>query len=109
MLLDFDDIQDVSNEDIKVNKKGKGKVGDEDPSKPFKEVLKFPFTRTIVEFLSPGNRMLTNAKVCDGIGCLEDHVGGLVKMGKQGEWPMPVWCRRVGKKQALEHEEIEPQ
>nr|GEW05371.1 reverse transcriptase domain-containing protein [Tanacetum cinerariifolium] len=30
MLLDFDDIQDISDEEIKVNKKGKAKVGDED-------------------------------------------------------------------------------
>ncbi|GJX94952.1 hypothetical protein Tco_0349538 [Tanacetum coccineum] len=63
MLLDFDSIQDVSDEDIEVNKKGKSKVGDEDLSKPFKEVLKCPFTRRIVEFSSPGHRMPENAKV----------------------------------------------
>ncbi|GJU05654.1 hypothetical protein Tco_1122084 [Tanacetum coccineum] len=63
MLLDFDDIQDVSDEDIEVNTKGKTKVGDEDLSKPFKEVLKCPFTRRIIEFSSPGHRMPANAKV----------------------------------------------
>ncbi|GJR63755.1 hypothetical protein Tco_1505917 [Tanacetum coccineum] len=93
MLLDFDDIQDVSNEDIEVNTKGKTKVGDEDLSKPFKEVLKCLFTRRIIEFSSPGHRMPKNAKVYDGTGDPEDHVGRFVGMGNQGEWPMPVWCR----------------
>nr|GEW81032.1 hypothetical protein [Tanacetum cinerariifolium] len=74
MLLDFDDIQGVSNEEIKVNKKGKAKVGNEDLSKPFKEVLKCPFTRRIVEFLSPGHRLLTTAKIYDGMSDPEDHV-----------------------------------
>nr|GEU67632.1 reverse transcriptase domain-containing protein [Tanacetum cinerariifolium] len=32
MLLDFDDIQDDSDEEVEVNKKGKEKVGDEDLS-----------------------------------------------------------------------------
>ncbi|GJU87381.1 reverse transcriptase domain-containing protein [Tanacetum coccineum] len=93
MLLDFNDIQDVSDEDIKVNKKGNTKVGDEDLSKPFKEVLKCPFTRRIIEFSSPGHRMPANAKVYDGTGDPEDHVGRFVGMGNQGEWPMPVWCK----------------
>ncbi|GKG32087.1 hypothetical protein Tco_0427037, partial [Tanacetum coccineum] len=73
MLLDFDDIRDVSDEEIEVNKKGKAKVGDEDLSKPFKEVLKCPFTRRIVEFSSPGHRMPANAKIYDETGDLEDH------------------------------------
>ncbi|GJS25838.1 hypothetical protein Tco_0486458 [Tanacetum coccineum] len=93
MLLDFDDVQDVSDDEIEVNMKGKEKVGDEDLSKPFKEVLKCPFSRRIVEFLSPGHRMPANAKIYDGTGDLEDHVGLFVGMGNQGEWPMPVWCR----------------
>ncbi|GKC80756.1 hypothetical protein Tco_1131530 [Tanacetum coccineum] len=74
MLLDFDDIQDVSDEDIKVNKKEKEKVGDEDLGKLFKEVLKCPFTRRIVEFSSPGHRMSANAKVYDEMGDPEDHL-----------------------------------
>ncbi|GJY42755.1 hypothetical protein Tco_0430968 [Tanacetum coccineum] len=73
MLLDFDDIQDVSNEEIQDNVKGKAKVCDEDLSKPFKEVLKCPFTRIIVEFSSPGHRMPANAKIYDGTGDPEDH------------------------------------
>ncbi|GKD29680.1 hypothetical protein Tco_1240458 [Tanacetum coccineum] len=93
MLLDFDDIHDVSDEEIEVNMKGKAKVGDEDLSKPFKEVLKCPFTRRIVEFSSSGHRMPANAKIYDGTGDLEDHVGRFVGIRNQEEWPMPVWCR----------------
>ncbi|GJV82326.1 hypothetical protein Tco_1522224 [Tanacetum coccineum] len=93
MLLDFDDVQDVSDDEIEVNMKGKVKVGGEDLSKPFKEVLKCPFTRRIVEFSSLGYRMPANAKIYDRTGDLEDHIGRFVGMGNQGEWPMPVWCR----------------
>nr|GEY31785.1 reverse transcriptase domain-containing protein [Tanacetum cinerariifolium] len=93
MLLDFDDVQDVSDDEIEVNMKGKAKMGDEDLSKPFKEILKCPFTRRIVKFSSPGHKMPVNAKIYDGIGDLEDHVGRFVGIGNQGEWPMPVWCR----------------
>ncbi|GJW61816.1 hypothetical protein Tco_0111151 [Tanacetum coccineum] len=93
MLLDFDDIQDDRDEEIKVNKKGKEKVGDEDLSKPFKEVLKCPFTKRIVEFSSSGHRMLANAKIYDRTGDSKNHVGRFVGMGNQGEWPLPVWCR----------------
>ncbi|GJR04998.1 hypothetical protein Tco_0527982 [Tanacetum coccineum] len=93
MLLDFDNFQDDSDEEIEVNKKGKAKVGDEDLSKPFKEVLKCPFTRRIFEFSSLGHIMPTNAKIYDGTRDPEDHVGRFVEMGNQGEWPMPVCCR----------------
>nr|GEV51929.1 hypothetical protein [Tanacetum cinerariifolium] len=57
ILLDFDDIQDVSDKEIKGGMKRKAKVGDEDLSKSFKEVLKCLFTRRIVELSSPGHRM----------------------------------------------------
>ncbi|GKB78732.1 hypothetical protein Tco_0945627, partial [Tanacetum coccineum] len=93
MLLDFDDIQDASDEIIEVNKKGKAKTDDEDLSKPFKEVLKCPFTRRIIEFSSPGHRMPKNAKIYDGRGDPEDHVSRFMGIGNQGEWPMPVWCK----------------
>ncbi|GJS04388.1 hypothetical protein Tco_0320896 [Tanacetum coccineum] len=79
MLLDFDDIQDVSNEEIQDNVKGKAKVCDEDLSKPFKEVLKCPFTRIIVEFSSPGHRMPANAKIYDGTECSSEP-----SMARQG-------------------------
>ncbi|GJX74523.1 reverse transcriptase domain-containing protein [Tanacetum coccineum] len=93
MLLDFDDVQDVSDEEIEDGTKRKAKKADEDLSKPFKEVLKCPFTRKIIEFLSPGHRPPENAKIYDGTGDLEDHIGRFVGIGNQGEWPMPVWCR----------------
>ncbi|GJV95501.1 reverse transcriptase domain-containing protein [Tanacetum coccineum] len=93
MLLDFDDYHDTSDDEIQDNGKGKAKVDEEDLSKPFKEVLKCPFTRIIVEFSSPGHRMPANVKIYDGTGDLEDHVGRFVGIGNQGEWPMPVWCR----------------
>nr|GEV11132.1 reverse transcriptase domain-containing protein [Tanacetum cinerariifolium] len=54
--------------------KGKTKVDEEDLRKPFKEILKCPFTRRIVEFLSPDHRMPANVKIYDGTGDPEDHV-----------------------------------
>ncbi|GJV72735.1 hypothetical protein Tco_1492730 [Tanacetum coccineum] len=93
MLLDFDDIQGVSDEEIEDGAKGKAKIGDEDLSKPFKEVLKCPFPKRIIEFSSPGHRLPANAKIYDGTGDPEDHIGQFVGIGNQGEWPMPVWCR----------------
>nr|GEV83590.1 reverse transcriptase domain-containing protein [Tanacetum cinerariifolium] len=93
MLLDFNDVQDVSDEEIKVNMKGKEKVGDKDLSKPFKEVLKCPFTRRIIKFSSSGHKMPTKAKIYDGTGDPEDHVGRFVGIRNQGEWPMPVLYR----------------
>ncbi|GJX88251.1 hypothetical protein Tco_0340265 [Tanacetum coccineum] len=78
-----------SDEEIEGDPKGKTKV-DEDLSKPFKEVLKCPFTRRISEFSSPGHRMPANAKIYDGTGDPEDHVGRFVGMRNQGEWPMPL-------------------
>ncbi|GKC64519.1 reverse transcriptase domain-containing protein [Tanacetum coccineum] len=92
MLLDFDEIQDVSDEEVEDGMKGKAKVGDEDLSKPFKEVLKCSFTRRIVEFSSPGHRLPENAKIYDETGDPEDYVGRFMGIGNQGEWPMPVWC-----------------
>ncbi|GJS97288.1 reverse transcriptase domain-containing protein [Tanacetum coccineum] len=68
MLLDFDNIQDVNDDEVQDDVKGKAKVGDEDLSKPFKEIY-------------------------DGTGDPEDHVGRFMGIGNQGEWPMPVWCR----------------
>ncbi|GKD20050.1 hypothetical protein Tco_1221753 [Tanacetum coccineum] len=93
ILLDFDDSHDISDDEVQDNGKGKAKVDKEDLSKPFKEVLKCPFTRRIVEFLSPGHWMPANVKIYDGIGDPKDRVGRFMGIGNQGEWPMPVWCR----------------
>nr|GEU63238.1 reverse transcriptase domain-containing protein [Tanacetum cinerariifolium] len=74
MLLDFDDIQDVGDDEVQDDVKGKTKVDDEDLSKVFKEILKCPFTRRIVEFSSPSHRMPANVKIYDGTGDPEDHL-----------------------------------
>ncbi|GJU80627.1 hypothetical protein Tco_1282992, partial [Tanacetum coccineum] len=84
MLLNFgDDIQDTGDEITKINKKkekGKTTTNDEDLSKPFKEVLKCPFTRRIIEFSSPGHRMPTNVKIYDGTGDPEDHISRFTEL-----------------------------
>nr|GEV08323.1 reverse transcriptase domain-containing protein [Tanacetum cinerariifolium] len=89
MLLDFDDIQDVSNDEVQDDVKGKTIVDEEDLSKPFKEILKCPFTRRIVEFSSPGHKMTANVKIYDGTGDPKDHMGRFMGIRNQGEWPMP--------------------
>nr|GEU63290.1 hypothetical protein [Tanacetum cinerariifolium] len=85
MILNFiDDIQDTDDEEHETNKggdKGKTTATDEDMSKPFKEVLKCLFTRRIIEFSSPGYKMLTNVKIYDGTGDPEDHITGREEAG----------------------------
>nr|GEW22785.1 hypothetical protein [Tanacetum cinerariifolium] len=89
MLLNFsDDIQDTDDEEHETNRGGdkvKTTVTDEDMSKPFKEVLKCPFTRRIIEFSSTGTRMPTNVKIYDGTGDPEDHERCKTK-GKMTKW-----------------------
>ncbi|GKF76343.1 hypothetical protein Tco_0225787, partial [Tanacetum coccineum] len=85
MLLDFEDSYDASDDEVQNNGKGKTKTDEEDLSKPFKEILKCPFTRRIVEFSSRGHRMPTNVKTYDGTGDPEDHIGRFVGAGNQGE------------------------
>nr|GEU48615.1 cation/H(+) antiporter 2-like [Tanacetum cinerariifolium] len=64
MLLDFsDEIHDTDEEDReaeRVNVSGKAVVANKDLGKPFKEVLKCPFTRIIIEFSAPKHKMQTN-------------------------------------------------
>ncbi|GJW09434.1 hypothetical protein Tco_1416584 [Tanacetum coccineum] len=80
MLLDFDEMQEVSDDEVQNDAKGKTKI-DEDLSKRFKEVLKCPFARRIVEFSSPGHRMPANVKIYDGTGDPEDHIGRFMGIG----------------------------
>nr|GEV87245.1 hypothetical protein [Tanacetum cinerariifolium] len=47
-------------------------VIDKDLSKPFKEVLKCPFTRRIIKFLSPSHMMPMNVNIYDGTACAKD-------------------------------------
>nr|GEU48592.1 hypothetical protein [Tanacetum cinerariifolium] len=107
MLLNFNDENEGTDDEVEevVKTKSKEKTGatrpkdkgkavatDDDLSKPFKEVLKCPFTKRIIEFSAPRHRLPTNAKIYDGTGDLEDHITRFTGVGNQWEWPMHVWC-----------------
>ncbi|GJV64291.1 hypothetical protein Tco_1475119 [Tanacetum coccineum] len=82
--LDFDD-QEKPEE--------KPDEGAEDLRKPYKEVLRSPFSRRIIEFSAPHHRTPTNLKIYDGSTDPNDHITRFVGAANQGEWEMPVWCR----------------
>ncbi|GJY31896.1 reverse transcriptase domain-containing protein [Tanacetum coccineum] len=90
-------------EEVEANKgkdKGKGprEEVDEDLKKPYKEVLKSPFTKRIIEFSTPSHRMPTNLKIYDGPTYLDDHITRFVGAANQGEWELPVyWADLCGK------------
>ncbi|GJT23751.1 reverse transcriptase domain-containing protein [Tanacetum coccineum] len=65
----------------------------EDLRKPYKEVLKSPFSRQIIEFSAPNHRMPTNLRIYDGSTDPDDHITRFVGATNQGEWEMLVWCR----------------
>ncbi|GKD16319.1 reverse transcriptase domain-containing protein, partial [Tanacetum coccineum] len=88
--LNFEIEDQDPNEDRIV--KGK-EIDDEDLSKPFKETLKTPFTRRIIEFSSPEYSMPTNIALYNGSTDPADHLNHFVRAANSGEWPMPVWCR----------------
>ncbi|GKD31524.1 hypothetical protein Tco_1242302 [Tanacetum coccineum] len=69
--------------------KGPAEETDEDLKKPYKEVLKSPFTRQIIEFSAPSYRMPTNLKIYDGSTDPDDHITRFVGAANQGEWEMP--------------------
>ncbi|GJZ41905.1 hypothetical protein Tco_0588791 [Tanacetum coccineum] len=50
------------------------KEKDEDLKRPYKEVLKSPFTRRIIEFSSPNHQMPINLKIYDGSTDPNDHI-----------------------------------
>ena len=83
--LDFGDESDKDKE------KDKGKEDDE-LKKPFKEVLRSPFTRRIVEFAGENYVMLLNMKFYDGSTDPNDHLTRFTGAANQGQWPMPTWC-----------------
>nr|GEZ01935.1 reverse transcriptase domain-containing protein [Tanacetum cinerariifolium] len=69
---------------------------DEEPKdlrKPYKEVLKSPFSRRIIEFSALNHQTPTNLKIYDGSTDPDDHITRFVGAANQGEWEMPVWCR----------------
>ncbi|GJZ16258.1 hypothetical protein Tco_0551935 [Tanacetum coccineum] len=63
----------------------------EDLQKHYKEVLKSPFSRRIIEFSAPNHRTPTNLKIYDGSTDPDDHITRFVGAANQGEWEMPVW------------------
>nr|GEZ05592.1 reverse transcriptase domain-containing protein [Tanacetum cinerariifolium] len=76
------------------NDKEKEAAGvDDDPKRPYKEVLESPFTWRIIEFSAPSHGMPTNLRVYDGSTDPDDHISRFVGAANQGEWEMPVWCR----------------
>ncbi|GJZ24132.1 reverse transcriptase domain-containing protein [Tanacetum coccineum] len=88
--LNFEIEDQDPNEDRIV--KGK-EIDDEDLSKPFKETLKTPFTRRIIEFSGPEYSMPTNIALYNGSTDPADHLNRFVGAANSREWPMPVWCR----------------
>ncbi|GJR58411.1 hypothetical protein Tco_1500573 [Tanacetum coccineum] len=87
--LSFDDTEDQPRVQIAVT----GIVGDADLKRPFKEVVKTPLTRRIIEFASLEFKMPANIKLYDGTTDLEDHLSRFSSAANSGEWPMLVWCR----------------
>ncbi|GJX66070.1 hypothetical protein Tco_0300413 [Tanacetum coccineum] len=86
------EVLDTNKEDReadKTNDKGKAIIADDELSKPFKEVLKCPFTRRIIKFSAPKLRMPTNVKIYDGTEDPDDHISRFTGFGNQEEWPMP--------------------
>ncbi|GJW10022.1 reverse transcriptase domain-containing protein [Tanacetum coccineum] len=83
---------DFELEDTKVRDncivKGK-EVIDEDLKKPFKETLKKPLTRRIIEFTGPEYKMPTNIKLYDRTTDPKDHLSRFANAANSGEWPMP--------------------
>ncbi|GJR75736.1 hypothetical protein Tco_0088101 [Tanacetum coccineum] len=54
--------------------KGTENMRDEDLHKPFKDVLRSPFTRRIIEFSAPKHLMTTNLRIYDGSTDPDDHM-----------------------------------
>ncbi|GJS19165.1 hypothetical protein Tco_0447797 [Tanacetum coccineum] len=71
--------------------KEKNEKEPEDLRKPYKEVLKSPFSKWIIEFSAPNHRTPTNLKIYDGSTDPDDHITCFVGAANQGEWEMPVW------------------
>ncbi|GJY81798.1 hypothetical protein Tco_0494549 [Tanacetum coccineum] len=81
---------EIEDQDPNEGRIVKGKeVDDGDLSKPFKETLRTPFTRRIIEFSSPEHIMPTNITLYDGTTDPADHLNRFVRAANSGEWPMP--------------------
>ncbi|GKC58528.1 reverse transcriptase domain-containing protein [Tanacetum coccineum] len=93
--LTFSEEEDSSKG--KGKEKGATEEMDDDLKKPYKEVLKSPFTRRIIEFSASSHRMPTNLKIYDGSIDSNDHITHFVRAANQGEWEMPTSMRSLWK------------
>nr|GEX14289.1 reverse transcriptase domain-containing protein [Tanacetum cinerariifolium] len=59
-----------------------------DLRKPYKEVLKSPFSRRIIEFSAPKHQTPTNLKIYDSSTDPDNHITRFVGAANQGEWKM---------------------
>nr|GEW13089.1 reverse transcriptase domain-containing protein [Tanacetum cinerariifolium] len=87
--LSFDNVEDQTR--VRTVVTGK-EVGDADLKRPFKEAVKTPLTRRIIEFSSLEFKMSKNIKLYDGTTDPEDHLSRFSSAANSGEWPLPVWC-----------------
>ncbi|GJZ09419.1 hypothetical protein Tco_0543702, partial [Tanacetum coccineum] len=86
---------EIEDQDLNEDRIVKGKeIDDEDLSKHFKETLKTPFTRRIIEFSGLEYSMPTNIALYNGSTDPANHLNRFVGAANSEEWPMPVWCRR---------------
>ncbi|GJY42338.1 hypothetical protein Tco_0429608 [Tanacetum coccineum] len=77
-------------------------IDDEDLSIPFKETLKTPFTRRIIEFSGPEYSMPTNIALYNGSTDPADHLNRFVGAANSGEWPMPIVRKAMIPSQAIQ-------
>nr|GEZ74250.1 reverse transcriptase domain-containing protein [Tanacetum cinerariifolium] len=87
--LSFDNMEDQTRARTVVTGK---EVGDADLKRPFKEAVKTPLTRRIIEFAGLEFKMPENIKLYDGTTDPEDHLSRFSSAANSGEWPLPVWC-----------------
>ncbi|GKE46783.1 hypothetical protein Tco_1478041, partial [Tanacetum coccineum] len=80
--LNFDEDRDNTGTRTIVTGK---KVGDTDLKRPFKETVKTPLTRRIIEFAGPEFKMPTYIKFYDGTADLEDHLSRFASAANSGE------------------------
>ncbi|GKE20036.1 hypothetical protein Tco_1431548 [Tanacetum coccineum] len=81
------------NDKGKNTDKGTENTRDEDLHKPFKDVLRSPFTRRIIEFSFLKHLMPKNLRIYDGSTELDNHVSRFVRAADQEKWQMPIWYR----------------
>ncbi|GKF49916.1 hypothetical protein Tco_0143167 [Tanacetum coccineum] len=79
--LNFDEGDDGTEVQTIVTEK---EIVDANLKKPFKETVKTPLTRRIIEFTGPEFKMPTNVKLYDGTTDPEDHLSQVFIRGKFG-------------------------